>query len=286
MNNSSFEKILLSLHYEPSEALREGAVTNLVFNQATKELSFDVSLPKPPAIKELSEFNNTIKNGLKKIGVCEKAKINYHYLDKNLDKDMVESYYRETLKLLIDKNVTYLALENYDVEFEKNKITITIGEGKEKKFVTPLFEMVEKSFNLLGIDFVEFSIVVTSFVLSVSDNIAVSINEEVNNVVRNFELEETAPQPNVKEETNNKGLRPKKDANKINGKTVKINTIPLTESDMISYNQKYNNSEFVVEGEVSGFDLRITKNNYTIYSAMLTDDTDSIIIKTFVSGKN
>lgn len=287
MNNSSFEKILMRLHYKPCDSLKDGAVTNIVLDEATKELSFDVTFPKPPAIKELSEFNNVLKNGLKDMGVCEKAKINYYYEEKILSKDMVASYYNEVLDLLIEKNVTYLALKNYDVEFDENKITITIGEGKEVKFLTPLFEMVEKSFKLLGIDFVLFQIVATSFVLPVSENIALSINEEVNTAARNFEMYGSNSYGNEEVKTENtKIYKPRKIVNKINGKVAKINTIPLTESDMITYYQKYNTSEFVVEGVVSGAEIRTTKNNYQIYSAMLTDDTDSIIIKTFISGKN
>ena len=74
-----------------------------------------------------------------------------------------------------------------------------------------------------------------------------------------------------------------KKSEKINGKPSPIKDIPMTESGIVEYTQKHSGSYFVIVGNVSDMKITTTKNAYVIYQATITDETGSIIVKTFIN---
>ena len=284
----SLDVIFKLLTYKPADDIRNGTITRLEFYKQSGRLIIDILFNKVPLVANLAEFNKALKTELVNNKICKELVVNYNYASKVLSPNEVKDYYLFAVAKLAEKNVTYIALDKYkdNIEYGENRITLKTAKGNERKYVEPLYNMVAKSFNQLGIDFVEFELITDPFMLSIRDDIAISISTEVDDAKRyfmNLKEDNSAPAP-VEAKANSKGYKPKKPINKINGKVSKIRTIPLTESDMVVYNQLNSNSEFVVEGVVSNAAITVTsKGNYHIYSAIITDDTDSIMIKTFVS---
>ena len=80
---------------------------------------------------------------------------------------------------LKEKKIVYRSLDSFTVDYEVNKIKLFIGKGNDEAIVKPLFNMVKKSFQNLGIDFVDFEVVIDSLILPIEDNIKISKEEDV-----------------------------------------------------------------------------------------------------------
>ncbi|MDD4077531.1 MAG: PolC-type DNA polymerase III, partial [Bacilli bacterium] len=69
----------------------------------------------------------------------------------------------------------------------------------------------------------------------------------------------------------------------INAAVTRLKDVPASEVQIIEYTQKYGNPKFVVEGDILDASIREVRGGYKIYEALLFDENDSLIIKTFLN---
>lgn len=283
MADMIFQKLLETINYPLSMDIAEGRVEASELDVEKLELTLNICFPKVLPIKVIADLNKALKQGIVASGICNNAVIHYTYDKKEMDADLVKSYYDYTLKALQDKKVIYKSLSNFSIDFDVNQVKLWIGKGNDDRIVKPLFDMVKKGFINLGLDFVEFLIEINAFILPIKDTIDISRDEDLKAAIVTASINQ--PAPIKKEEPKKEKTYKMKAQQKINGKVSPIGEVPMTESACVEYNQKHGSCNFVVVGVVSNMNITTTKNGYQIYQATLTDDTGSILVKTFINAE-
>ena len=285
MENNIFTNILDVINYKNINEVKDGKIADVEYDPISFEMNLLVSFPKILPVKIMADFNKCIKEGLVKEGLAKVVNVKYKYDLEEIDEFSLKEYYKYTVDALKDKKIIYRSLDCFNTDFSKNEIKLWIGKGNDETIIKPLFDMVEKSFVLLGLNFVKFIIEVNPMILPVSETISISRKEDaqmaqVNASIQNPKFEQKKEEPK-KEKTYKM-----RNQQKINGKVSNICDIPMTESAVIEHIQKNGSANFVIVGVVSNMEIKVTKKgNYQIYSATITDETGSIIAKTFINSE-
>ena len=285
MENNIFANILDVINYKNINEVKDGKIADVEYDPISFEMNLLVSFPKILPVKIMADFNKCIKEGLVKEGLAKVVNVKYKYDLEEIDEFSLKEYYKYTVDALKDKKIIYRSLDCFNTDFSKNEIKLWIGKGNDETIIKPLFDMVEKSFVLLGLNFVKFIIEVNPMILPVSETISISRKEDaqmaqVNASIQNPKFEQKKEEPK-KEKTFKM-----RNQQKINGKVSNICDIPMTESAVIEHIQKNGSANFVIVGVVSNMEIKVTKKgNYQIYSATITDETGSIIAKTFINSE-
>ena len=111
--NKALEDLLTWIKYTPDPCFQDTNVTNVQFISGENILKLSLELKEVVEIEKLLDFNSVIKNGLINTQVCKNVEMKYNYIDRNIDKELLEKYYNFTLNILKKKNILYSALENY-----------------------------------------------------------------------------------------------------------------------------------------------------------------------------
>lgn len=273
----TLNKLLTIIDYTPDVELEDATITNVILSRKDYSLAIDILLPKVVKIKTLLDFKSSVKDGLISKNACKNVTFSFSYKDKEISKETLEEYYRYTLDLLKNKNITFLSLDKFQVEFQTNAISLLIGGDSDKEAVEPLFMFVKKSLDVLGLDFVKFELIKKEGVVSIDDSIKESAMDAYNDAVfgvRNFKS-------NKEEEK--KTYRPEKRVSRINGVPQLIANIPSTEEGLLENKQKNGNNYFLIEGVIVSSKIDVKKGTYRIYEGIIKDKSGSIIIKTFIS---
>ena len=279
MADEVLKKLLEVADVAATAPILTGKVTDVEMKVDTIDLSFTVEFPNVIPVKDISTLNNALKQKLIEKNYCENVNVSYKYENKTMSPELVKEYYRYYVEKLTSKKVIYRALDNFENDYLENEVKIYVGKT-DKEVMEPLFNMIKKGFALFGIDFVKFTIEINAFLISALDTIKISRDEDVKRGA--VEISIASPAPIKKEEKKEKTYKMKKQE-KINGKPTPIKEIPVSESGIVEWTQKHSNAYFVIVGIVSNMAITTTKTGYRIYQATITDDTGSIVVKTFIS---
>lgn len=282
MADEVLRKLFDAINFKPTHNMELGRVKDSTIEVETLTLSLNIEFPSPLPIEEIALFNNELKKGLISRNYCQAVNISYCYEKEEMPSELVREYYRYTLDKLKEKKVLYRSLDYFQTDYLDNEVKIWVGRGNDKEIVKPLFEMVEKSFIALGLTFVKFTIEVNAFIMPASDVVSISRDEDVKQGAVNISI--ASPAPIKKEEKKEKNYKMKK-SEKINGKPTPIKDIPISESAIVEWTQKHSGAYFVITGIVSNMAITTTKNGYRIYQATITDDSGSILVKTFINAE-
>ena len=279
MADEVLQKLLDFIGYKPTPNILNCKVKSSTLDKDTMEMGLLLEFPKPIPISELVNFNNALKQGLVEKKLCHNLTTNYCYENEIASPEIIKEYYLYIVNKLIEKKVIYRALFNFEAEYLDNEIKLWIGRGKDKDIVKPLFDIVENGFKNLGLTFVKFSMEISAFLIPSTDAISITRDEDVKQAAVNISISNPAP---IKKQEEKKYKMKKSE--KINGKPTPIKDLPISESAVIEYTQKHSGAYFVIVGVVSNMQITNTKNgNYTVYQAVVTDETGSILVKTFIN---
>ena len=285
MQDKIFERILDMINYPKNNEIIDGKITNATIDPENFEMHLNISFPKVLPVKIIAELNKALKEGLVKEKIVNTVIITYTYDKNEIESKLLEDYYRYTVSALKEKKIIYRSLDSFQSEFSLNEVKLWVGKGNDDEIVKPLLAMVEKSFVLLGLDFVRFTIDVNPFILPISETIAISRQEDMRAAQVNVSIA-SAKANAPKEEPKKEKTYKMRNQQKINGPITKISDIPMTESALIEHTQKNGSANFVILGVVSNMGITVTKKgNYKIYQATITDDSGSIITKTFINSE-
>lgn len=284
MQDQIFERILDMINYPKKGDVKEGKIINAELDPENFEMHLNISFPEVLPVKVIAELNKALKEGMVKEKIVNNVIVTYSYEKNEIKSSVVEEYYRYTVNALKDKKIIYRSLDSFNVVFNTNEVKLSVGKGNDEAIVKPLLVMVEKSFVILGLDFVRFTIEVNPFILPISETIAISRQEDMRTAQANVSIE--SAKVVAKEEPKKEKTYKMRNQQKINGKVTNISDIPMTESALIEHIQKNGSANFVIVGVVSNMGITITKKgNYKIYQATITDETGSIITKTFINSE-
>lgn len=284
MQDQIFERILDMIHFSKKSEISEGKILNAVVDPEKLEIYLSISFPNILPIKTIAELNKALKEGMVKEKIVNNVVITYSYEKQEIDSISLKEYYHYTVNALKDKKIVYRSLDSFNVDFDTNQVKLSVGKGNDEAIVKPLLDMVQKSLRVLGLDFVDFNIEINPFILPISETIAISKQEDMRAAQSSVSIE--SAKIAAKDEPKKEKTFKMRNQQKINGKVSRISDIPMTESALIEYNQKNGSSNFVIVGTVSNSSITVTKKgNYKIYQATITDESGSIITKTFINSE-
>ncbi|MBQ6816869.1 MAG: PHP domain-containing protein, partial [Bacilli bacterium] len=284
MQDQIFERILDMINYSRKSEVMDGKIINAELDPEKFEMHLEISFPYILPIQVIAELNKALKEGMVREKIVNNIFITYRYDKEEIDSIALKDYYHYTVNALKEKKIIYRSLESFNVDFETNKVKLSVGKGNDEAIVKPLLEMVEKSFCVLGLNFVEFNIEINPFILPISETIFISRQEDMREAQSNISIE--SAKIVAKTEPKKEKTFKMRNQQKINGKVSRIADIPMNESALIEYIQKNGSANFVIVGIVSNSNITITKKgNFKIYQSTITDDSGSIIAKTFINSE-
>lgn len=243
-------------------------------NITTKSLNVNYKLSNVIPLEKyylLSENTNGILNELR----LNDINIDIDYEDNTLNDSLAIGYLNQILKELSLNSPHYRAINPNNIVVDKNEISFRVQ--KDAIGLENLLDGVKKEFLKFGLN-IEAKLI--------KDD-SISINDEINQLNSEIEkhLEEEkriaheAIKFNKEMANEKKTYRNEKPKNKTS-----IKNIPLTYEDIVTYQNTIGPTYFMIEGYVVDIKYKELKTGKVIAYVSVTDETDTILVKKFLSS--
>ena len=215
-------------------------------------------------------------------------KLVLEYEDPNVNPELLEIYFEYILQALQKRRPRYGCISAFKKNFSQNKIKFYVGNEDDKQLLEELLKDFSFAFDKYGLK-VELDVDISPFEITTQTKIDEKVKQTDIELQKNQEYYDSLS--NNKEEKKDKPQKKPRIKSALNGKVSSLNKIPATEVEIIEYTQQNGNCEFVVLGEIVSCEIKsiVSKaqgKTYNIYEATITDGTDSIKVKTFISERN
>jgi len=229
----------------------------------------------------LKQLEQTLIQKLKTDDIND-INIYYTFINKNLNENLLKEYYQYVLAQCCAERPRYEALKSFNTTFKDHTVMIYVANDSEAEMVkrfTPRIIDVFKQYNL---DNVAVVIAVSKFEVPISDMIENKMAKTHKEILSE---QQTYDKIISDEKKNEKGkvYRKRKINSEINAPVTRLKDVPASEVQIVEYTQKYGNPKFVVEGDIIEAEIKEVKGGYKIYEALLLDEDDSLLIKTFLN---
>jgi len=246
-----------------------------VLKKSTKEIIVYYELS---SVLSYDNYINLINN------TCEILKptklnvfVNVNYQNLSMDNGLLQDYVIKTIKELSKNqprynlfNNTFIGIDNDDVSF---KVEYD-AEGFEE-----LVEGIKNSFLGYGLSNVNFSIIRDENMLI--QNRINELNDEIQK-----QLEEDNKRAFTQNEFNRNEEKNKKKKYVVErpSNVTSICSIPVTQEQLIEYSNNVGIPYFLIQGYIFNIEFKELKNS-TLLLIKMTDETDSIIVKSFLRSQ-
>lgn len=284
-----FVNVMNNVGIELNDEIKDGKFTRLVIKKDALTISMTLSFPKILKVDTLVFLKRRISDFFVNDNMFNKINIEFTYDDDSIDEQTLFCYYDYILSVFESKRARFSFLKLLNKSFSEGNVKLYVATEDEVLTVEPLLTEINKIFKLYGLKskcLVEMS----SFEVPIQSLIDEKIKKEDQKVLKQQSFYENLEKPVEKVQKVQKQPKMK---NKINGKVSPIKDIPATEIQLIEYIQRHEKAEFVILGDLVSAEVKSIKSNksgtektYKIYNAVIRDETDSIIVSTFVNLDN
>ena len=287
--DQKFKKLLEENNIEVNNVLELGAVEEVKISKKNGSLSVNMVLSFPCVIDVNLEklLRVTFSNYFTNAGFSD-FKLTLKYLDPNVNPELLEIYFNYILNALQKRKPRYGIISTFKRDFSDNLIKFYVGNEEDKDILSELLDDFKITFNKYGLD-VEIVVEISPFEITTQTKIEEKVKQSDFEVKKSQEYYESL---GITEEPQKERVYKKpKIKSGLNGKLTELCNIPASEVEVIEYTQKHGSCEFVILGEIVNSSIRTIpsktkEKNFTIYEATISDGTDSIKIKSFVSENN
>ena len=281
-----FSTLLNAIKYQINNEIKDAVIKNSQFDFKEMKMRLVIEFPYVISPNALIDLNYGILNGIVKVGAAKEVEVTYEFVNQKVSNELLKDYYETVLSEVINSQIRYKALRKFNYKCDNNKVLLYLGDESEFRFVKPLLDNLQKSFNTLGLTFINLDVEISNFVPTIIDEIAVSREVSINESISKQNMYEAVVKNNEKQEKDkDKIYKPKKQSAPINGPVTKICDIPVSEYAITEYIQKNGGSQFVVCGDILKSEI-VEKPTFKIFEGIINDGTDSIIIKSFIHQNN
>lgn len=288
IDNAMFLNIMNNIGIELNEEIKDGKFSRLVIKKESMTLSMTLSFPKILNVDTVVFLRRKLSDFFVGDNMYKKINIEFEYDDNTISEKLIFGYFDYIVSVFETKKARYSFLKFINRAYLDGALKIFVATDDEIPTIEPLLVEINKIFKLYGLK-TQCVVEVSSFEVSTQSLIDEKIEKEDERVLRhqNFydNLNATEEKPKVQKQ-------PKMKA-KINGMISAIKDIPATEVQLIEYVQRHEKAEFVVLGDLVSTEVRDIKSSksgtektYKIFSGVIRDETDSIIISTFINLQN
>ncbi len=285
----NFEKLLVANRIDITEALERGTLKEIKILKKKGSLGVLMILAFPSVIDVNLErlLRTSFSAYFARAGYSE-FKFQLEYENPNIESDLLEVYFNYILSALQKRKSRYGAILAFKREFELNKITFYVGDEEDKNLLEELLKDFSLAFEMYGLK-VSMEISVSPFEITTQTKIDEKVKQGDAEVQRNQAYYESLSKN--KEDKQEKTVKKPRMKSGLSGKVSPMSKIPASEVEVIEYTQQNGNCEFVILGEILKSEIisrysKAKEKNFNIYEAIVTDGTDSIKVKTFISERN
>lgn len=284
-NQERLLNIFKMVNIEISDDVVGGEIESIEVDKKSKTWSCRFSFKNVLPISKVTEIEEKFTHGFKDVFKVKEFSFSFAYESKEVASDVVCQYYEYILKKCVDKRPRYTIFSSYTTNFTTNKVSLYVGSEVEAKCLKELVPELEKGLKNHGLKYVEIEVNVSGFEVPLTNKIDQNFKRMEDETIREQEQYDRYASQNKEKENNNKGIKPRKAQSKINGKVTPLSLIPATATKLLDYNQIHGDTDFVIEGDFVKGEIML-KKEYKIFEGLVTDGTDSIIVKTFLSQTN
>lgn len=288
-DNSMFLGVMKTIGIEINDEIRNGRFSNLVIKKEEMTISMVLSFPKVLNVDTVVFLRRKLADFFVGDNMYNKIAISFVYDDQTVNEELMFKYYDYILSTLEVKKARFSFLKLMNKGFFDGNIKVYVATEEEVPTIEPLLEEINKIFELFGLSS-KCLVEVSNFEVSTQSLIDERIHNEDVKIMKQQSYYENL---NVPEEKTQKVQKQPKMKAKINGKVSNISEIPATEIQLIEYAQMHEKPEFVILGDLISTEIREikstksgTEKTYKIFSAIISDESDSITITTFINLQN
>lgn len=283
--NIKFRELIRNLGIKETSLLSSGRLDEIIIIRETGTWVFYFAFESCLPIEVFIELDTKVKQMMSNLKGVDHVQTLYTYHNYNITQENLQQYWEHFLNVIGHDRPRVLVLQELNVQYEDNKITYYVANADEAEIVEPFISLIQDSLIEVGFE-IEASCVISEFETPFSNLISENIRISNEKVRREIELLNQSQNNSNDQKTPQTFKRRPKGPRQIDKTPVKLSEIPANETEVIEYNQKHNNLEFVIEGEVLEYEIREVRGGYKIYTATVTDGTDSLVIKTFLNTRN
>lgn len=280
-----FLSIIKSIGFPLYEGIYSGQIEKICIDKTDMSLEMYISFAEFVAPNNLNELVEKLKQEFVSRNVCNKAEIFVEFLNKDVPNIVLEEYYKYFVETLSNVKVRYVCLKKFETKFDNNTVSVMVGDDFDRDIVLELLSVVEKCFEKFGLNFVKVTSEVNQFIVPISDEIKKAQEDSQKEIDYEQRKLENALNNKTEEDKTQKQRMTKmpKQGTPLNDKPMPLKDLPSSEYELVEYTQKHGVNQFVVEGDIVKAEIRTLSTGSKIYEAILTDNTSSIIIKTFIN---
>lgn len=285
MGENRFQKLLRCIKFEVP---LQGSLEQIKIDKDTFEACLSIRLPKLLDIKIAKELMDKITKFYLEELHFKAVKVNFHYEDKNVEDQVLSTYFNSIINILKAEKPRYIVLNTFNHTITNGQIDIYVANQDEVHMLSELTYDIEKYFHDFGI-IAKINIKISQFetpITAIIEENQKALEKDILREQENYDRFATHVEPekprNVK--------KPPKAKTGLNREITPLKKVPASETDVIEYRQKNGNLDFCIIGEVTDAEIRdiISKSGdkYKLFSCNVTDGEDTILCKTFINLYN
>ena len=287
-DNAMFLNILKDIGIEVNDEIKEGKFSKLTIKRETMTIKITLSFPKVISVDTVVFLRRKFTEFFVGEDMYRKMTIDFKYDDNTISDDMLEKYYNYIIGIFVANKHRYTILNPIHKSCIDGNVKMFVATEDEIQTIQPLLNEINKIFKLYGLKSKCIG-EISNFEVPIQTLIQERIHKEEEKVIKQQEhYDHLGLEPQTPKVQKQPKMR-----NKMNGKVSPIKNIPATEVQLIEYTQKYDRAEFVILGDLSGTEIKVikstksgTERTFKIFSGIVYDGTDSIVITTFINLQN
>ncbi|HHU56515.1 MAG TPA: PolC-type DNA polymerase III, partial [Acholeplasmataceae bacterium] len=295
MPKSRFINFLSLLNLEVTSELEKGTLEQINIKKEPFSWTVVFGFPKVLDIDIASVLINRTQDYFAKAfsqsNLEVRCNVKFNYLDKNIDDNVLEKYFKIITRKYAQEKPRYNALTNFNYKCDKNRIVIYVASNNEVRLINELIEGLEPIFKGFSLDVI-IDIEVSPFETPLEKLIEKNQKQTTEEILKEQQTFENLQNNNTDKK------EPKKRAIKrmprlkqgINRPITPLKDLPSSEVELIEYQQRNGNNEFTIQGEIISKSVEEKQrrddpsNKFKIFEAIVSDGQDSIMIKSFINS--
>ena len=283
--NQKFISLLENAHIEAIDDLKEGRIKSLEIKQSNLSAKLVIVFPKVIDVNLEKEIRVAFKEYFQNVMGFSVLNINLEYDDNNISKETLQVYYEYIFNAVVHKKPRLGILSTFKIEYFDNRIRFFVGNEEDKAIVESCLKEIDVYLKFYGLN-VTLEVEISPFEITSETKINEKVRQS-NIEIQNFQNHFDNLGNNNKNDKEQAKKQPHRMKTPLAEKPSPLSSIPASDVEVIEYEQKFGRASFVVQGEVVSCEMKETKDKkYTIFEAVITDESDSIKIRTFITRKD
>ena len=283
INNEKWLGILKKANIELTDSIIEGEITEVKVSSDGKNWLISVRLPLLLPVDEVFNLMDKITKYVKGIiPILEHVAFSFEYNNFIYNEELVKAYLQRGISECARSHKNVKVLEFYTKEFLKNRINIYVASDDDKTIAEEATNLIRGFFKTFGLSSVVIEVNVSTFEIDIKKDREreISLKDQQNDTIM---LE------NKKRELAMRGSQTETKTYKERRSNVaiqrKIHDLPVTSMQVMEFKQINSTDHVVIEGTLISGEIK-KAGQYEIFEGVVTDYTDSIVIKQFINPKN